>query len=150
MFDVGAIHVTDIDGDSVQELLVGEGQWGDVIAFDTVTQQQEWFIANPEHGVTDVAVGDVYGDGDEEVLWGAGATSTGADRLYVADWQTSMIEWENIQLEGPFLGPAMGDLDGDGIELPHGRTEPSSGIFPSAVTIWSWGSSMPTRPSRSP
>lgn len=113
--DLAAIHVADIDDDTVQEVLVGEGQWGDILAFDTVTLQQEWTIYNPEHGVTDVAVGDVDGDGTTEVLWGAGATSTGDDHLYVADWKTQQIEWQNVHLDGPFIGPETGDLDGDGL-----------------------------------
>jgi hypothetical protein len=114
--DIGAIQVLDIDGDSAQELLVGDGQWGDVRAYDTVTQQQEWFVHNPEHGVTNIAVGDVDGDGDSELLWGAGASSSGEDHLYIANWQTRQITWQNIHLDGPFIGPEIGDLDGDGRE----------------------------------
>jgi hypothetical protein len=113
--DIGAIEVTDIDADGVQELLVGDSQWGEVHAYSTVTQAEEWKIANPEHGVTNIAVGDVNNDGIKEVLWGAGASSTGADRLYVGNWMSRTISWQNIQLDGPFVGPAVGDLDGDGI-----------------------------------
>ena len=112
--DIGAIQVVDIDNDSVQELLVGDGQWGDVKAYSTVTQQQEWFVHNPEHGVTNIAVGDADGDGTTDLLWGAGATSSGQDHLYVANWQTGQIKWQNIHLDGPFIGPEVGDLDGDG------------------------------------
>lgn len=112
--DIGAIYVTDINGDSVQDLIVGQGQWGDIIAFNTVTQQQEWTIHNPEHGVTNIAIADVDGDGKTELLWGAGATSSGPDYLYVVDWQTKVFEWQNIDLVGPFSGPQVGDLDGDG------------------------------------
>lgn len=112
--DIGAIDVVDIDEDSVFELLVGDGQWGSIHAFDTRTQQLEWSVANPEHGVTDVAAADVDGDGKTELLWGAGATSTGPDHFYVVDWRTADFEWQNPDLVGPFLGPRMGDLDGDG------------------------------------
>jgi hypothetical protein len=79
--DIGAIYVTDIDNDSVQELLVGEGQWGDILAIDTKTQTMEWSIRNPEHGVTDIATGDVDNDGTTEIFWGGGASSTGDDHL---------------------------------------------------------------------
>jgi hypothetical protein len=112
--DVGAIYVTDIDGDSVQDLIIGQGQWGDIIAYNTVTQQQEWTVHNPEHGVTNIAIADVDGDGKTELLWGAGATSSGPDYLYVVDWQTKVFEWQNVDLVGPFYGPEIGDLDGDG------------------------------------
>ncbi|MBZ5538694.1 MAG: FG-GAP-like repeat-containing protein [Acidobacteriia bacterium] len=112
--DVGALLVADIDGDGSPEVLVGQGQWGSVIAYDPVTLQQKGAIRNPEHGVTNVAVGDVDRDGNVELLWGAGATSSGPDHLYVANWQNQQIKWQNIQLDGPFIGPAIGDLDGDG------------------------------------
>jgi len=109
-----AMLVSDIDGDGHIELLVGQEQWGDIVCYDLVTQQREWSIRNPEHGVTNIAIGDVDGDGKTELLWGAGATSSGPDHLYVVDWQTKQFEWENVHLDGPFLGPEIGDLDGDG------------------------------------
>lgn len=114
--NTGAILVSDGDGDGTAELIVGDAQWGDVHAFDLATQAPKWSIANPEHGVTNVAVADVDGDGQIEVLWGAGASSTGADRLYVGSPLTQTIEWENVQLDGPFVGPVRGDLDGDGAQ----------------------------------
>lgn len=113
--DIGAILVTDIDADGVMELLLGDGQWGEIHAYDTVTQLEKWSIRNPEHGVTNIAVADINNDGTTELLWGAGATSTGPDHLYVADWQTGSIVWQNEDLVGPFLGPQIGDLDGDGV-----------------------------------
>jgi hypothetical protein len=109
-----AMLVADADGDGHVEVLVGQGQWGSVSAYDPVTQQQKWTINNPRHGVTNIAVGDVDGDGATEVLWGAGFSDTGPDYLYVSDWQTRQIEWHSIDLVGPFLGPEIGDLDGDG------------------------------------
>lgn len=115
MFDVAALWLGNVDLDPGLELLVGDGQWGQVHAFDPVTQTQEWAIDNPEHGVTHIAVGDANGDGAREVLWGAGATSSGSDRLYVADAATHTIDWQNLQLDGPFLPPQRGDVDGDGV-----------------------------------
>lgn len=112
--DIGAILLADIDGDGIGDLLVGQGQWGDVIVYDPATQQQKGTVHNPEHGVTNLAVGDVDGDGLKDLLWGAGASSSGQDHLYVASWQTRQIKWQNIHLEGPFIGPEVADLDGDG------------------------------------
>ena len=112
--DIGAILVADIDGDGATDLLVGQGQWGDVMVFDPVTQQSKGTVHNPEHGVTNIAVGDADGDGIKDLLWGAGASSSGQDHLYVASWQTRQIKWQNIHLDGPFIGPEIGDLDGDG------------------------------------
>lgn len=112
--DIGAIYVADVDGDGVKELLIGEGQWGHILVYDPSTQALKWSIDNPDHGVTNIAVGDVKNDGSVKIIWGAGATSTGEDRLHVADVPTKAIEWSSICLDGPFIGPEVGDLDGDG------------------------------------
>jgi len=134
--DIGAILLDDIDGDGVQELLLGDGQWGKIHAYSTATQLEEWFITNPEHGVTNIAVGDVNNDGMKEVLWGAGATSSGNDRLYVGNWASRTIAWENIQLDGPFVGPEVGDLDGDGIaELVFASTESNAGYASGRIVV---------------
>lgn len=113
--DIGAILMADIDGDGVKELMLGDGQWGQVHAYDPVTLQPKGSVNNPEHGVTQIAVADLDGDGKPELIWGAGATSSGPDHLYVADWATRLIRWQNPDLVGPFIGPAVGDLDGDGV-----------------------------------
>jgi hypothetical protein len=113
--DIGAILVTDADGDGALELLIGDGQWGSIRAYDVATQQEKWSVRNPAHGVTNIAVVDVDGDGQSELLWGAGASVSGSNHLYVADWQAGSIEWQNVHLDGPFIGPQVGDLDGDGV-----------------------------------
>jgi hypothetical protein len=113
--DIGAIALADIDCDARPDLLVGDGQWGEIAAYDTTTQQRTWGVGNPEHGTTFVAFGDPDGDGLDEVLWGAGATSSGPDRLYVAGIASESIEWQSVDYIGPFVGPQAGDIDGDGV-----------------------------------
>lgn len=113
--DIGAILVADVDGDNVPEIIIGDNQWGTVHVHDLVTHNQKWSVTNPEHGVTNIAVADVDGDGVLDLLWGAGWTSSGPDYLYVANTTGShSIKWQNVDLQGPFIGPAIGDLDGDG------------------------------------
>jgi hypothetical protein len=113
--DIGAIQVADVDGDGIPEIIIGDGQWGNVHVHDLVTQAQKWAVNNPQHGVTNIAVGDVDGDHVADLLWGAGWTSTGPDYLYIANTTgTHSIKWQSIDLQGPFIGPAIGDLDGDG------------------------------------
>lgn len=134
--DIGAILVTDVDGDGVHELLLGDGQWGEIHAYNTVTQAEEWSIHNPEHGVSGIAVADVDFDGVLDVLWGAGASSSGSDHLYVADWQTQTIVAQTEHLDGPFVGPRVGDLDGDGIaELVAVSSSSDSGYSSGRIVV---------------
>lgn len=137
IFDIGAIKVTDVDADGVFELLVGEGQWGDILAYDTTTLALEWSANNPEHGVTDIAVADADQDGALEFMWGAGATSTGEDYLYINDVATQTNEWRSTHLDGPFIGPVYGDLDGDGIkEMVVASWESDSGYSSGRILVF--------------
>ena len=114
-FNTDTIEVADVDHDGVPELIIGDAQFGSVHVHDLLTQTLKWEVVNNDSGVTNVAVGDVDGDGMAEMLWGAGANTTGADYLYVVDTGGShAVEWKSVDLEGPFVGPAIGDLDGDG------------------------------------
>ena len=112
--DLAAVGAADVDGNGTLELLYGDAQWGSVHVLNGSTGAPLWAVANPEHGVTDVAVGDVDGDGVREVVWGAGFTSSGPDRLFVADGVTHAIEWQSLDISGPFYGLDYGDVDGDG------------------------------------
>ena len=114
LFDPDTILVTDVNGDGVRDLIVGDGQWGAVHAYNTATLQPQWTIANPEHGVAAIAVADVNGGGAKEILFGGGHSSSGSDHLYVVNWSSQAIVWQSEHLDGPFLGPEVGDLDGDG------------------------------------
>jgi hypothetical protein len=113
--DIGAIQIADVDGNGTPELIIGDNQWGTLHVHDLGVQAEKWHTGNPEHGVTSIAAGDVDGDGVRDLLWGAGWTSTGSDYLYVAKTNSDhAIKWRSIDLTGPFVGPAIGDLDGDG------------------------------------
>lgn len=112
--DIDCMTIANVDGDSNLEILIGEGQWGDVRVFDSVTQQQQFLVNNQEHGVTNVAAGDIDGDGQMEIVFGAGLTSTGPDYFYVANAANQAIEWTSPNIAGNFIGPVRGDVDGDG------------------------------------
>ena len=139
--DIGAINVADVDNDGVPEVIIGDGQWGTVHVHDLMTQALKWEANNPEHGVTNVAIGDVDNDGVVDLLWGAGATSSGPDYLYVANTTGGHdIKWQNLDLEGPFLGPAIGELDGDGQpELVICSTSSDAGYSSGRILVFDLG-----------
>ena len=114
--DIDAVAIGDIDQDGVEEIVYGDGQWGAIHALDARTGVELWYIPNPEHGTTNIAVADTDGDGRMEVLWGAGASSSGADRLYVVDAVSQVEEFVSVHIDGPFRAMDMGDVDGDGVQ----------------------------------
>lgn len=112
--DVDAVQLADVENDGPIELVYGDGQWGSVYVHAGASGALKWSVGNPEHGVTDVAVGDTDGDGVNELLWGAGYSSTGPDYLFIADSATHQREWQSQDVGGPFYGLDHGDVDGDG------------------------------------
>jgi len=112
--DVDALIVTDVDNDGIDDVLYGDGQWGEIHCYDAITVTEKWLIDNPDHGVTNIAVFDTDGDGDLEILWGAGVSSTGADHLYVHSIPTLLLEWQSQHVDGPFHALDVGDVDSDG------------------------------------
>lgn len=108
------IRLAEVDGDAALELLIGENQGGDVLAYDTVTLQLDRTYSSAESSTTSIAVGDVDGDGAAEVIWGVGFNSTGPDHWLIADCATEQVEWQSPSVERGFVGPVRGDVDGDG------------------------------------
>ena len=99
--DLAIFKAQDIDQDGDMEIVYGDGQWGSVGVLDgdgTVL----YSIANPSHGVTNVLITDLQGDGALELLWGAGHTDTGSDHLYSGDLSTELITFTSIDIDGPF------------------------------------------------
>lgn len=116
VFNLATLIGADVDGDGQPELVYGDAQWGSVTALEGMTGEPVGSVANPEHGVTAIAVGDVEAGGVPELFFGAGFTSSGADHLYAVDTGTWSIEWQSADLVGPFLSLAHGDLDANGDE----------------------------------
>lgn len=67
---------------------------------------------------------------------GGGWSSTGDDHLTVADWQTGATQWRSEQLDGPFVGPLVGDLNGDGRpEIVLACARSNAGAQPGRVLV---------------
>jgi len=135
--DLAAINLSDVDGDDIPEILSGDGQWGSIRCFDGVTMIEEWAIRNPYHGVTDIDSGDVDQDGLPEVIWGAGYSSTGEDHILVADIDSGLIAWQNVDLTGPLSSVDLGDVDHDwAIEIVMVSNESNSSYDDGVISIF--------------
>lgn len=146
--DIDAMRLFDVTGDGVPEVLYGDGQWGEIYAVDATTQSVLWSVPNPEHGVTDVAVLDADDDGELELLWGAGYSSSGPDYLYVHDLGSGDLEWRSENTSGPYEATDFGDVDGDGEpEIVVASFDSESGyadglvkVFDAATRVLEWQS----------
>ncbi len=112
--DINALLLTDVNGDGLDEIIYGDGQWGSLYCHDAVTGKEIWSVNNPEHGVSGINFADIDNDGIQELIWGAGLSSTGPDYLYVYDVSSRNLEWRSDDIVGPFYGIDTGDVDGDG------------------------------------
>jgi len=115
--DLAVIRLINMDADPPLEIVYGDGQWGSIHVIDGATGLQDWAMPNPNHGVTNIAVGNVDNDLALEVLWGAGFTSSGEDFLYVGDAATHLSDWHSTDLSGGFY--ALGGADVDNDDMPE-------------------------------
>lgn len=106
-----ALRVADVTGDGKAEILVGDGQYGEVAAYTHKTNNLVLLseLSSQEYGVSALAAGDLDGDGKVELVWGSGEGVTGADVLVVAGFNTHLaVEWKSgpaTSPDGPFVGP---------------------------------------------
>ena len=118
--DFNSLNVANIDADPYAEIIVGDGQWGNVTAYDGLALTQAWSISAQDYGTASLAVGDSDNDGQIEIIWAAGIAHSGPDRLVVAGINPTVnIEWSSndlsiitphlasstkMVLDGPFTG----------------------------------------------
>lgn len=115
LFDLEVVKVADVDGDAISEVIIGDGQWGNVSGYQGNNGADLWSIGNPEHGVSGIGIGDANNDDINEILWGAGLSSSGDDALFIGSWISETVQWRSEDLDGP-LYAAAGDLDNDGTQ----------------------------------
>lgn len=134
-FDNDEIILADVTGDAIPELLLGDGQWGQIKALDLADAKELWTLENPNHGVTGLFAGDLDGDGELEVAWGGGYSSSGQDNYFVHDIKTKAREWSSKDLDPPFEAYDLVDLDNDGTEEVVFASTTSNSSYDAGVTF---------------
>lgn len=134
LVEASAIQVGDLDPAPGLEVIYGVAQWGSLRVLRGSTGVQLWAVNNPQPGVSAIAVGEVDADGVPELLWTAGAWSSGSDYLYAADGATHAIEARTEDWRGPLVGFAVADMDADGdLELATASGASDSWYGPSIL-----------------
>jgi hypothetical protein len=115
-FDIDAVASADLDGDGVDEIILGDGQWGGVNAIDAQTRTIRFSVELPGHGTAALAAVDVTGDGNPEIVFAPRSNyGTGNIALRIANGKTGGILHDLASIEGGARALAVDDLFGDGI-----------------------------------
>jgi len=107
-----ALKVANLDGVGPAEILLGDGQWGNITVYRYDSTANTATVVSQTNslgdGVSAIAAGDVDGDGQMEMIWGSDFVSSGPDTLAIASWTpTPVVKWkgpDGAQLDGPFVG----------------------------------------------
>jgi hypothetical protein len=107
-----AIKVANLDGVAPDEILLGDGQWGNVTVYRYDANAMVANMVSQTNslgdGVSAIGVGGVAGDGAMEMIWGSDFVSSGPDTLAIASWTSPpVIKWQGpdgATLDGPFIG----------------------------------------------
>jgi len=118
----GGVNVAagDVDGDGVDEIITGAGPGGGphvrIFSADGSVKGQFFAYNQNFRGGVNVAVGDVDGDGVDEIITGAGPGGGPHVRIFSADGN---VKGQFFAYSPAFRGGvnvAAGDVDGDGVD----------------------------------
>jgi len=142
----GGVNVTtcDLDGDGDSEIITGAGYTGGphvrVFNNDGVPTGVSFFAyAQAFRGGVNVTCGDITGDGDAEIITGAGVSGGPHIRVYRADGVLMDEAFSGSATDSTGAFVTLGDTDGDSqLEV---LASPMAYAHPS-VTIFNWTSGM--------
>lgn len=113
--DIARMAVADLDRDGRPELVYADGQWGSFHVLDAATGLAKDAIANPGWWVSGMLAADLTLDGVPDILFTTEVDGGRGPSLQLLDGAQRTIAGASLAVTGPFIGPKLGDLDGDGV-----------------------------------
>jgi hypothetical protein len=116
VFNITAIAAADLDGDGLDEIIEGDGQWGAINVYSGQTHAVTLSIPNSGWGVSALAAVDFTGTGATSIAYGSVSAQLPDEAvLGIFDAATGAPQLELYQTQpGPYAPVAIGDVDGDG------------------------------------
>ena len=90
---VESFYIGDADGDGMPEILVGSN-WS-MLCYN-FNGSARWAMPNNNGGATNIVIGNIDTDTSPEVVWGAGANSSGSDHLIIGSFSTQQIKHASL------------------------------------------------------
>lgn len=105
-FNTCSLQSVELDNNSDGEILVGDCQWGNITAYNWENESliEAWKVSTVSHGSKSIAVGDSDNDGKQEIHWGTGGSSSGANSFVVANFSSNSAEQQWINESPSQLG----------------------------------------------
>lgn len=100
LFDIDAIAAADLDGDGIDEIIEGDGQWGAVNVYDSQTHAVRISIPHSTFATSAVGAVDIEGDGAKTIAYSPRQASFSNDQLFALYHpQDGSLAWAISQVQ---------------------------------------------------
>lgn len=114
-YDISALAAADLDGDGMDEILQGDGQWGEIKVYDARTREIRLSIPNRGWGVSAIAAADFDRSGNQIIAFSPYQAMDSESWIRFVDPRDGSTLW-NIPSDqtGPYAPITVGITGGNG------------------------------------